>query len=145
MIHTKISAAIRILRPELALSAGVCVVAGQVLTLGRLPAWQLALAGFICGFALSASALVLNDLFDLEVDKVNQPDRPLPSGAITPAEVIGLDVLVSLAGLAAAASISMSALAIAVVFWLIGIAYNWRGKQTGLPGNLMVSASVAVT
>jgi geranylgeranylglycerol-phosphate geranylgeranyltransferase len=29
--------------------------------------------------------------------------------------------------------------------WLVGFIYNWRGKRTGLPGNLMVSFSVGMT
>jgi geranylgeranylglycerol-phosphate geranylgeranyltransferase len=31
------------------------------------------------------------------------------------------------------------------VIWLIGFLYNWRYKRAGLPGNLLVSTSVAAT
>lgn len=145
MILRKIRAAIAIMRPELALSAAFCVVVGQVVTLGRLPGLGTAVAGFISGLCLSGAALIFNDLFDLEIDRINQPQRPLPSGAISPGEVIAWGIVVSLAGLVAAASLGWTAGIIGVLFWGIGIYYNWRGKQAGLAGNLMVSASVGVT
>lgn len=83
--------------------------------------------------------------FDYEVDLINAPDRPLPSGAVSRSDVIGLTAVTTLVGLAAAVALGFSALLIGVIFWLIGFLYNWRYKQTGLPGNLMVSASVGVT
>jgi geranylgeranylglycerol-phosphate geranylgeranyltransferase len=145
MIWRKIRAAIQLMRPELSLSAGFCVVAGQFLVLGRLPDWKIVAAGFVCGFLLSAAALVFNDVFDLKIDRVNQPGRPLPAGAIRPVEAVIWGGLVSAVGLAAAGWISRAALDIALVFWIIGLIYNWRGKQAGLIGNLMVASSVAVT
>jgi geranylgeranylglycerol-phosphate geranylgeranyltransferase len=136
---------VRLFRPELPLAAGICVTAGQILASGRLPSLQVGILGFICAFALSSSALILNDLFDYEVDLINAPNRPLPSGAVTRSEVIGLTAATTLVGLSAALVLGLSALLISIIFWLIGFLYNWRYKQTGLPGNLMVSASVGVT
>ncbi len=118
---------------------------GQILASGRLPSWPIGILGFICAFALSGSALILNDYFDYEVDLINAPERPLPSGAVSRADVIGLTVVTTLVGLSAAWALGAQALLISVLFWLIGFLYNWRYKQTGLPGNLMVSASVGVT
>ena len=118
---------------------------GQILAAGGFPPLQIAILGFICGFTLSASALILNDYFDYEVDLINAPERPLPSGAVTRPEVIGLTAVTTLAGFAAALALGFSALLISIVFWFIGFLYNWRYKQTGLPGNLMVCASVGVT
>jgi geranylgeranylglycerol-phosphate geranylgeranyltransferase len=34
---------------------------------------------------------------------------------------------------------------IALIFWGIGFLYNWKYKEAGLLGDLMVSASTAVT
>ena len=141
----KISGMLRLFRPELALAAGVCVTLGQVLAAGRAPSLLVGILGFVCAFALSGAALILNDYFDYEVDRINHPRRPLPSGAVSRREVLGLTAVTSLVGLAAALALGLEALLIALLFWVIGILYNWRFKQTGLPGNLMVCASVAVT
>jgi geranylgeranylglycerol-phosphate geranylgeranyltransferase len=145
MLSKKMRGMIRLFRPELPLAAGICVIAGQVLASGRLPPLQIGILGFLCGFALSSAALILNDYFDYEVDLVNAPDRPLPSGAVSRPEVIGLTAVTTLVGLAAAWVLGTDALLISIVFWVIGFLYNWRYKQTGLPGNIMVCASVGVT
>jgi geranylgeranylglycerol-phosphate geranylgeranyltransferase len=145
MLSKRIRAMIRIFRPELPLAAAICVTTGQVLAAGAFPPLRIVLPGFICGFALSSAALIFNDIFDYEVDRINAPDRPLPSGAVSRREAIALAVFTTLVGLAAAWMLSLNALLIGVVFWLIGFLYNWRFKESGLPGNLMVSASVGVT
>jgi len=124
---------IRLFRPELPLAAGICVTTGQILASGRLPSFKIGILGFVCAFALSSAALILNDYFDYEVDLVNHPDRPLPSGAVSRSEVIGLTVVTTLVGLSAALALGIDVLLISVIFWLIGFLYNWRYKQTGPP------------
>ena len=145
MPSKKINGLIRLFRPELPLAAGICVTTGQILSAGKFPSLQIGLLGFICGFALSSAALILNDYFDYEVDLINHPDRPLPSGAVSRADVIGLTAATTLVGLGAALALGFAALIISIIFWIIGVLYNWRYKQTGLIGNLMVCASVGVT
>jgi geranylgeranylglycerol-phosphate geranylgeranyltransferase len=144
-LDRKIKGLVRLFRPELPFAAGVCVVLGEVLARGGFPSFMELLPGFVCGFCLSAAALILNDYFDLEVDKVNAPERPLPSGMVSKADVLALAAVTTLAGLGAAFVIGMSAFIFGILFWFVGFLYNWRFKQTGLPGNLMVSASVAFT
>jgi geranylgeranylglycerol-phosphate geranylgeranyltransferase len=75
---------IQIIRPELPLAAGLCVVIGEVVALGMFPPAGTALRGFLLGFLLSGSAMVFNDYFDLEVDRINTPQRPLPAGLLSP-------------------------------------------------------------
>jgi geranylgeranylglycerol-phosphate geranylgeranyltransferase len=145
MASKKLNAMIRLFRPELPLAAGICVTTGQILAAGRLPGLQVGALGFLCGFALSGAALILNDYFDYEVDLINAPERPLPSGAVTRAEVLWLTAATTLVGLGAALALGVNVLLISIPFWVIGVLYNWRFKQTGLPGNLMVCASVGVT
>jgi geranylgeranylglycerol-phosphate geranylgeranyltransferase len=142
MPRTKISGFIRLLRPELPFAAGVTVLVGEMVALGGLPSMRQATLGFACAFTLSASALILNDVFDLEVDRVNAPERAIPSGAVTIGEAIGLSAPVTLGGLAAALAIGPSALGFGIFIWVVGFLYNWKFKRSGLPGNLMVAASV---
>jgi len=141
----KFSGLLRLFRPELPFAAGVCVIVGEIIAFGGFPSFRELSLGFLCGFFLSGAALILNDLFDLEVDKVNAPERPLPSGAVSKADVIALTAFATLVGLVAAYIISLPALIVSIIFWWIGFLYNWKFKQSGLIGNLMVAASVAVT
>ncbi|NTW97276.1 MAG: UbiA family prenyltransferase [Oscillochloris sp.] len=136
---------LQIFRPELPAAAGVCVLLGEVLALGAAPPLPALGLGFACGFFLSGSALITNDYFDLEVDRVNAPQRPLPAGILTPREVMALGIVAAIIGLAAAAAFGPLALGLSLVVWLMGFAYNWKLKAAGLWGNLVVAASVGIT
>ncbi len=140
-----IAAISQLIKPELPIAAGVCVVTGEVLALGGLPELTLAILGFFVGFFLSAAAMASNDYFDVEVDQVNYPDRPLPSGRVTKDEVIVISAVLTSIGLIFAAILGLARFLIALVTWAIGLLYNWRFKEAGLPGNMMVSFSVAIT
>ena len=145
MNFKKIKGLIRLFRPDLSLAAGLCTVGGQIIATGHLASWPVTLLGFLCAFGCSGAALVVNDYFDFEVDKINAPERPLPSGAVTKREAILLGILISLLGLIPAALLGSVCFIFTLIFWVIGFLYNWRFKETGLPGNLMVSSSVAFT
>ncbi len=144
-LSSKIKGMIRLFRPELPFAAGVCVVLGEIIALGSFPSIGEIVLGFVCGFFMSSSALILNDYFDLEVDRINAPGRPLPSGAVSPIEAVLLTAITTFIALTAALIIGVQALILSVIFWFVGFLYNWRYKQAGLLGNLMVSSSVAVT
>jgi len=64
------------------------------------PAACWAIAASVC---LYAAGMILNDVFDIDIDRAERPERPLPSGAIDPrtAAVAGYGFLA--AGVAAAA------------------------------------------
>jgi geranylgeranylglycerol-phosphate geranylgeranyltransferase len=145
MFLRTIKGAIQIFRPELPFAAGICVLLGELIALGRFPSLWQGLLGFVSVFFISGSALVLNDYFDLEVDKINMPQRPLPSGILSPQEAIYLTIVAIILGLAAAWAISVTAFLFCALACLVGILYNWKYKEAGLLGNLMVSFSVAFT
>jgi geranylgeranylglycerol-phosphate geranylgeranyltransferase len=145
MFNQKIRGMIQLFRPELPFAAGVCVLLGEIIALGRFPSVREAVLGFTCVFFISGSALILNDYFDLEVDRVNAPNRPLPSGLVSPSETIILTVITIFVGLAAALAISLPAFLLCIIAGVVGILYNWKFKEAGLLGNLMVSTSVALT
>jgi geranylgeranylglycerol-phosphate geranylgeranyltransferase len=136
---------VRLFRFELPFAAGSCVLLGQVLALGARPAVATMALGFVAIFCVSATALILNDYFDIETDRVNAPHRPLPSGDVPPGDALALSVAVAVAGLAASAALGAVAFVTAVGIWTIGVLYNWRFKRAGVLGNLMVAVSVGMT
>lgn len=145
MFRKKISGLFRLFRFELPFAAGVCVILGELLALGKVPnIWEMVL-GFLSVFLISATSLILNDYFDLESDRINAPERPLPSGVVTEREVVFLSCVVTALGFLAGALLSFWALLVVILTWAVGFLYNWRFKKTGLPGNLMVSFSVGMT
>lgn len=144
-IKNKLSGIAQLIRLDLSIAAAICVVAGEILALSGLPTLKEALVGFSCGFFISASALILNDYFDIESDKINMPNRPLPSGIVSKSEIIYLTIFTTIMGLFSALLLGTYVLVIGIIFWFIGLLYNWKLKRTGLLGNIMVASSVAIT
>ena len=146
MIHyRKVRGLIELLRPELPFAAGVCVIIGEIIAFGSFPSFLKLFLGFVWGFFISSPAMIINDYFDIEVDRVNSPHRPLPSGLILPTTAIYLAITTTLIGLVASVFIDKSAVLLYILFWLIGFLYNWKLKEMGLLGNLLVASSVAIT
>jgi geranylgeranylglycerol-phosphate geranylgeranyltransferase len=135
----------QLFRFELPFTAGVCVVLGSLLALGQFPTLTEIALGFFGVFFISAAALILNDYFDIESDRVNAPHRPLPAGLVTERDLILLAAAVTLLGFLTGYLVGPTALLVVIVVWLVGFLYNWRFKRSGLPGNLMVSFSVGMT
>ncbi|MFO7584718.1 MAG: UbiA family prenyltransferase [Anaerolineales bacterium] len=145
MTRKKVLGLARLFRFELPFAAGVCVVLGTLLALRQFPDISLLVLSFSSVFFTSAAALILNDYFDVESDKLNAPDRPIPSGLVTKQDVLILAIVVTLLGILASALISIPAMVTVVLVWLVGFLYNWRLKKAGILGNLMVSLSVGMT
>jgi geranylgeranylglycerol-phosphate geranylgeranyltransferase len=138
-IGTKLRACAELIRMDLALGAGCFLVAGEILSAGRLPPTDLVFFGFLTLFFISGSANISNDYFDREVDRINLPGRPLPSGRISVTELWVLFFLFTAAGLAGAAFLGPRVLVIVLVLWGISLLYNMKLKEYGLPGNLIVA------
>ncbi len=132
-------------RFELPFAAGICVIVGELLALGRFPSINDLLLGFFSVFFLSAAALILNDYFDVEADRINAPHRPIPSGQVSRLDALILFVIVTLIGLGLSAFLGVLALIVSFLVWLVGVLYNSKFKKSGLLGNLMVSFSVGMT
>ncbi|NLX46552.1 MAG: UbiA family prenyltransferase [Euryarchaeota archaeon] len=141
----KVRPLLGLLKPELPIAAGICVVVGQALALGAAPGIDIALLGFLIGLLISGSEMVSNDLFDLEVDRINHPDRPLPSGKVSVSEVVLFTIILSLSGLLLAAILGHLTLMFTAFIWVLGMLYNWKLKSLGLPGNAIVALSVGMT
>ncbi|MGP8057229.1 MAG: geranylgeranylglycerol-phosphate geranylgeranyltransferase [Nitrososphaerales archaeon] len=101
--------------------------------------------GFLTGFFLCAYSMSTNDIYDVEVDRVNQPERPIPSGRVSTQAAVRLSVLVLVAGVASCVlTLNPAAVGIALLYAFLMWVYNSRAKLTGLPGNLLVASSLAV-
>jgi geranylgeranylglycerol-phosphate geranylgeranyltransferase len=140
------AAFIRIMRPVNCIMVGFAIPVGAVIGGGAVvlgSATALVLS-FITGFTLTGSAMAVNDYCDREIDAINEPDRPIPSGAVSPKEALALTFVLSSVGLATAWMTGLFNLALAAFAWLLMMAYSTSGKRMGFPGNLMVSTCIAL-
>ncbi len=118
---------------------------GQLLALGEFASAIISLFGFFSVFFISASILVMNDVIDVESDKVNAPHRPIPSGEVTPNEALIFSIVLLFSGIVLSYLISFLSFMIAILLAVIGYLYNRHFKKSGLFGNILVSFSVGMT
>jgi geranylgeranylglycerol-phosphate geranylgeranyltransferase len=130
---------------------GFAVIVGAVLASSNIlnNLWQNLIYGFLTGFMLTATSMTINDYYDREIDAINEPNRPIPSGLIKPKEALAFAFVLTAIGFAAslANAYLMQAIfcfVIAVIAWAISVTYTTVGKRCGLPGNFLVSACVAI-
>ncbi|HKT21535.1 MAG TPA: UbiA family prenyltransferase, partial [Nitrososphaerales archaeon] len=86
------SAALKLIRPVNCAMIGFAVLVGAFVS--KPPAVNLVqlTLGFLTGFFICAYSMVANDAYDIEVDKVNRPERPIPSGKVSPGEASRLSI-----------------------------------------------------
>lgn len=137
---------LRLMRPVNCFMMGIAVIVGATLAsphdLGI--SWLNLVYGFVTGFALTSASMAINDYYDREIDAVNEPNRPIPSGLIKPREALAFAFVLTAIGFAAAYSTNIFCLVVAIFAWLIFVTYTTVGKRSGLPGNFLVSTCVAV-
>jgi geranylgeranylglycerol-phosphate geranylgeranyltransferase len=126
-----------ITRPVNSLVAGLAAIIAYLIDTGTLISPTLLL---FCVVALvTAAGNVINDFFDAEIDAINRPDRPIPSGAVTRTAARGFAVTLFLAGILVSFFTNPLCIGIAVVNSLILIAYGGKLKRTPLLGNITVA------
>lgn len=129
---------LQLIRLPNVITAAADSLAGWLLVGGALaePAGWLPLAS--SSMVLYAAAMALNDLFDIDVDRVERPERPLPSRRVSPAfaarlGAVGLALAPLLAGLGGSGSSAIVAAVLAVAI----LAYNTGLKRTILGPQIM--------
>ena len=85
----------------------------------------------------------LNDYFDLMIDKMNKPDRPIPSGRIQKSDALMLSVGLLLVGLGLSKTINEYCLVLAALNVVILVVYAAYSKKMLFIANLGVSYLVA--
>ncbi|MFH1756175.1 MAG: geranylgeranylglycerol-phosphate geranylgeranyltransferase [Candidatus Latescibacterota bacterium] len=134
----RITATIEVVRPHNMLAAAACVCAGYYIAGGRdirSIAYPVILTAFTVGFGN-----LINDYYDADIDQVNKPRRPIPSGRLTQQYVRTLYLLGSL--VLTLCSFQLVALRFAGIIWiweLLLFLYAWKLKRMPLIGHVLVS------
>jgi len=141
----KLGGYLRLMRPVNCLMMGFAVIVGAALASPNVSSvfWPNLIYGFVTGFMLTAASMAINDCYDREIDAVNEPNRPIPSGLIKPKEALTFAFILTAIGFATAHLTSIFCFVIAIIAWLIFVTYTTVGKRSGLPGNFLVSTCVA--
>ena len=142
------------------------VVLGSILASRGLPTGDFAIITVlhclsVMTFMFSWNAL--NDYMDIEIDRINRPDRPLPSGEISEVAarrgilstaVLSVSFLIVAAHVSHSGEIGLDGWIPSLAIWMIALLLlfnyespsklSFRMKDRGLPGNLAISMSVGL-
>jgi len=94
---------------------------------------MLLMAASVC---LYAGGVVLNDYFDRDVDSVERPERPIPSGRIHEHNALRLGTWLLGAGCVLAVGVGLLSLLVAVLLAGCIVLYDSRGKRIEYVGSL---------
>ena len=106
--------------------AGTLLAAAAV---SRVPDGLAMAAAAGASLCLYAFGLILNDLMDIETDRAERPDRPLPSGEISVPQARMAAIAMALSGLNLALTAGRLALYAAAVLAALIILYNGGAKR----------------
>jgi len=93
---------------------------------------------------ITIGANVINDIFDVAIDRINKPTRPLPAEKLTRSEALAFFILVYLLSWIFAVLINGTMFLVAFSVSILLILYSAKFKRTILFGNFIVSFTTAL-
>lgn len=143
---TKLQALARLTRVEHGIMAALATLVGYALAAGGWSRLQptLSVVAVVVTLAVEMGLFTFNDIFNLEEDRVNAPDRPLVRGEIGIKEAWMIGLLTLAFGLALASCLGLVPTIIVVLAVATGMAYNVALKRTGFWGNVIVALDTAL-
>ncbi len=135
---------LKIIRPLNCLMAAIAVYIGALVSGALLPTQNI-IYGMLSVFLICGGGMIANDYFDISIDKINKPKRPLASGSVSKHFAILYAALLFFAGNFLAFTVGESASYVALAASLLLLAYAARLKKTLVIGHFLVSLLVGLT
>jgi len=114
------------------------IVAAAICVEGDYQVYKIILAAFSASLILSAGNII-NDILDIETDKVSHPKRPLAAGKITVNQAKAEYVLLTVIALLLLFFINPQAFVIAITVTVLLFLYSYYFKTVLILGNIIVS------
>lgn len=127
----------RIIRPVNSIVAGLAAALAYLIATGTLIPSVIFLIVIV--ILITGAGNTINDYFDLPIDMVNRPDRPLPSGTVTTSGALIFAGILFTGGIFVSFFTNPYCAFFAVINSLLLIAYAKKLKSTPLIGNLSVA------
>ena len=133
---------LELLRPANVVTALADVLAGfAIAELEPRPALPWLLLATAC---LYAGGVVLNDVFDRDVDRIERPERPIPSGRVSTSAAALLGGALLLSGIALAAQANLTAMYVAMAIGALVLFYDAEAKKHAQMGPVTMGACRAL-
>ncbi len=133
-----VSGLVGLTRPVNALISFLSIMIGAAVT-GTLEPLQKVLLAAFSGALVGSAGNAINDYYDVDIDRVNKPHRPIPSGRVSRPGALVFALILFAAGVGLSFFVRAEAVWVALGATLLLIAYSAWLKRTVLLGNLTVS------
>lgn len=132
-----LNALLRLTRPANLVTAIADVMAGMAIAgYFRIPFAQAAPVGWLslATVGLYGGGVVFNDVFDAELDAIERPERPIPSGVVSKGAATGLGSALFAVGICSAFLVNATAGWLAISITVASLVYDRFGKHNTLIG-----------
>lgn len=144
LLLKKISAYVKISRfINFIITFLVIIVASVISIENEYSILKIILAG-LSGALTASAGNVINDYFDINIDKINKPHRVLPSGSLTKKEAINFYIILTISAFVISSFININAFIIVFISTLFLFFYSYQVKKIPLIGNILVAFLTAL-
>ncbi|HNX17992.1 MAG TPA: geranylgeranylglycerol-phosphate geranylgeranyltransferase [Methanoregula sp.] len=126
-----------IIRPANSIVAGLAAIVAYLIATGTIVPGVILLMAVV--ILVTAAGNVINDYYDAEIDAINRPKRPIPSGTVTRNAALVYAGVLFILGIITSVFTSALCLVIALFNSALLVAYAARLKSTPFFGNAAVS------
>jgi geranylgeranylglycerol-phosphate geranylgeranyltransferase len=122
----------------LAVLIGVFIIGESVSVPWTYDKFVSAALAFAAAVLITGAGNAINDYFDRDIDKVNRPKRPIPSGRVRPSTALKISQAMFALGILLVIPINWKCVIVAALNTLILAAYAARLKRIGIAGNIAI-------
>jgi geranylgeranylglycerol-phosphate geranylgeranyltransferase len=130
---------LEITRPVNSLAAGVLTLIGGFVAAGFSATPELLGAAVLATVLATGAGNTINDYFDRDIDRINDPDRPIPRGDVSPRGAVLASAGLFAIAIGLALTLPPIAILIAVINFLGLVAYTTVFKGRPGAGNALVA------
>jgi len=132
---------LEIIRPKNCLMAAFAVLIGSflVLKMDLLEVWEPVAFAMGAAFLITGAGNAINDYFDVEADRLNRPDRPIPSETVSVRGALAFSIVLFIAGILLSAFTNFLTLGIAAFNSILLLFYSWSLQHKTFFGNFTVA------
>jgi geranylgeranylglycerol-phosphate geranylgeranyltransferase len=138
-LKEKLTAVFKITRPLNFLITFISVIVAVIICLPQDYSELNILIAAIAASLTMAAGNIINDIYDIETDKINQPQRPLPSEVISTKEAYILYSLSTSISILLSIWLNLSAISIVLFVHFLLFLYSKYLKKIPLVGNITVA------
>lgn len=135
---------IQLIRPSNVLTAISDVLAGVALAClflqSELPETESLIWITLSSMLLYTGGIVFNDVFDAALDKIERPERPIPSGKVKRSSAAILGTIAFSLGCFLAYQVNLTAFYIALAIVLMCLLYNGKAKHHFIAGPIVMGS-----